>query len=259
MKQQLPALGAQEPADLQLGGHYPAIFVDFLEASAPVVVGSPRHVCLVETHILLFWLSQDSNFCKTFPIYLQLWHYKSACVGTVYALSDLNSCTVLILLGLSPSVQKPCLPWWVYGRKMCRACCSCLWTFAVFEQPAPGMPELTKPCFVHISFWRLMLFLWLQRFWGLASVRIVWCLITSKLTSQSFPVGALLSLLMGIQEPIFTEAARHQISLIALHLCHTGCKYTSRFRSYCIKLERLADTHMDAARSYKLQLLWEPD
>lgn len=85
MEQQPPVLGAQEPTDLQLGGHYPAIFVDFLEASAPVVVGSPRHVCLVETHILLFWLSQDSNFCNAFPIYLQLWQYKSACVGIVYA------------------------------------------------------------------------------------------------------------------------------------------------------------------------------
>lgn len=60
---------------------------------------------------------------------------------------------------------------------------------------------------------------------------------------------------MAIQEPIFTEAARHEISLIALRLSHTGFKYTSRFRSYCRKLERLADTHMDTARSYKPQLL----
>lgn len=145
------------------------------------------------------------------------------------------------------------------GQKMCRACCSCLWTLAVFEQPAPGMPELTKPCFVHMSFWWLMLFLWLQHFLGLASVRILCCLMTSKLTSQSFPAGALLRLLLTIQEPIFTEAARHEISLIALHLCHTGFKYTRRFRSYCGMLERPTDRHMDAARFHKPQLLWEPD
>lgn len=109
------------------------------------------------------------------------------------------------------------------------------------------------------SFWWLMLCLWLPHFLGPVSVRILWCLITSKLTSQSFPAGALLRLLMAIQEPIFTEAARHELSLLALRLCHTGLKYTSRFRSYCRKLERLTDTRMDTARSYKPQLLWELD
>lgn len=47
--------------------------------------------------ILLFWLSQCSNFCKTLPMYLQMWQCKSAYTGVVYALSDPNSWTVLIL------------------------------------------------------------------------------------------------------------------------------------------------------------------
>lgn len=52
---------------------------------------------------------------------------------------------------------------------------------------------------------------------------------------------------MAIQEPIFTEAAIHEIPLIALLLSHAGFKYPSRFRSYCRKLERLADMLRDAA------------
>lgn len=80
----------------------------FLEASAPGVVGSPD-TCLIERRILLFWLSQCGNFCKTLPMYLQLWQCHCG-TGVVRALSDLNSWAVLVLLGLSPSARKLCLP-----------------------------------------------------------------------------------------------------------------------------------------------------
>lgn len=58
-------------------------------------MGSPRHIRLVKMHVLLSLLLQDNHFHKAFPVYLQLQPYKSAYVGTVYPLSDLNSCTVL--------------------------------------------------------------------------------------------------------------------------------------------------------------------